>query len=124
MDEQLQAEIKRLKGEYLTLWDKCRTMRDRNVGLQKSVDELQRTTDPFVPDWKHAPKYALYHTVNRDGTGTWWRTSGIILMTDAWTLWRDRRDDERDLVRPDTATYDLTGLDWRNSLRARPEVQP
>lgn len=78
--------------------------------------------DPFEPNWKRAPKYARFHTVDPDGTGTWWRKAGIILMDDAWTLLFERRGNESDLMQPDSQIYDLTGLDWRNSLRARPEV--
>ena len=42
---ELQDEIRRLKSEYLTLWDEFCVKRDHNVDLQNAVDRLQRWKD-------------------------------------------------------------------------------
>jgi len=77
--------------------------------------------DPFMPDWERAPKWALYHTIDVDGTGVWWTEADIRLSRTSWV----NTGGLRQKVVPDTASpYDMDGLDWRNSLRARPEVQP
>jgi hypothetical protein len=61
-------ENKRLKSEYLTLWDEFCVMRDRNVGLEKSVNELQR--------WKDAvPVAALVKVVDAAANDGFWLQS-------------------------------------------------
>jgi len=42
--------LQSLKSEHLTLWDDFCVMRDRNVGLQKQVDELQAWKDAVPVD--------------------------------------------------------------------------
>ena len=74
--------------------------------------------DPFMPDWSTAPTWAVYHTIDEDGSGCWWGNAGIVLGADAWYH-------DADVLQHhigDTHSYDLTGLDWRNSLRAKPEA--
>lgn len=82
------------------------------------AEEGERPADPFAPNWKEAPVWAEYHTVDWDGTGTWWSTAGIVLGADAW--YHDEGVLNRHwLSRVYDPPYER-GLDWRNSLRARP----
>lgn len=86
-----------------------------------SRDEWKRKQegDPFWPDWDRAPEWAQYHTVDEDGQGTWWRNADIVLGPDGW--YHDAKTPNRYV--DDTPRYNLTGLDWQNSLRARPETK-
>lgn len=77
--------------------------------------------DPCVPNWAQAPYFADYHTIDRDGNGVWWTQSRIQLGS---TQWVNVGGLQQKVVPDTTSPYDMDGLDWRNSLRARPEVQP
>lgn len=76
--------------------------------------------DPFSPDWRFAPDWAQWHTVTPSGEGEWWENP-TRAVADGWAPvgggceW---------MLDDDMAGIPMTGLDWRNSLRARPEVQP
>jgi hypothetical protein len=92
-----------------------------NEALRKKLAEAQQFCDLFVADWRTAPEWAMYHTVDPDGTGVWWSGEGIVLGVDGWYV------DSEVVTRYQQDTnqpYDMDGLDWHNSLRARPEVQP
>lgn len=74
--------------------------------------------DPFLPDWSKVPPWVEYRTVDSDGTITWWSSAGIVIGADAW--YHDPDTMGEYLMEPEVS-FNLDGLDWRNSLRARPQ---
>jgi hypothetical protein len=76
--------------------------------------------DPFAVDWSTAPDDATFHVVDYLGDGAWILDAeeiGIRVVDDPpyyfqeWVI---------DTAEKRSRHFDLTGLDWRNSLRARP----
>jgi hypothetical protein len=82
------AEVERLKGEYLTLWDEFCATRDRNVGLQKSVNELQ--------EYKASvPEASIRYLAQTDGL------RGGSLQWDRVSMWIEQLDRLEDLAQPE-----------------------
>ena len=88
-------------------------------------------TDPYEPDWSLAPKWAKWHTVDDEGMGAWWKNSPAIMSileedgggncyrVDVWGASGFEPYDSMTTV--GCHQTDITDLDWRNSLRHRPE---
>jgi len=75
--------------------------------------------DPYMPsesEWAAAPEWAQFHTIDNDGRGIWWRSGGIVLGDGRW--YHDI--DTLNSIHVDERKWIMDGLDWCNSLRAKP----
>lgn len=64
-----------------------------------------------LADWSKAPKWATHHSVDADGEGVW---NGMEL-TEEYSMWhRTYRH---------SAYFDLTGINWRETLESRPDPE-
>ena len=68
------------------------------------------------PDWKTAPAWAQWFTIDDDGTGWWWKTKPKLnKMIGSWamdeSLWWE--------IQP-AGVYLDSADDWEHSLRQRP----
>lgn len=75
---------------------------------------------PQGVDWNNAPRDANWHAVNENGSGwfhqaeplpVWPMNAPGYWLSHTWVAYADR------------PTYDLSNLDWRNTLTRRPAAQ-
>ena len=73
------------------------------------------------PDWSTASPDTQYHTIDASGLGIWWDTSHPPQTVGL--LWEpDELDKEQQYPMIVDYVYDLPlGIDWRTTLRRRPE---
>jgi hypothetical protein len=69
-------------------------------------------------DWSHAPEWAMYHAIDKDGSGHWWEKAPVLNDKYTWWLYDwsvpgPHYRHGRDKGRPDD-------IDWRTTLRQRP----
>lgn len=104
-------------SEYITIISRKRPADYREIALPPGVvlarEVEQPAADPFMPDWSNAPEWAQWSTVNWSGEWSMWQYPPHI--TEIWEC------GSGDMITLDDAVLDMTGLDWRNSLRHRPE---
>ena len=77
------------------------------------AQEVPAPADPFMPDeWP----YSEYDWITHDASGAivYWGSCPAV-TSDGWTPWSEVDDFL------EVGFRDLTGLDWRNSLRHRPD---
>ena len=86
-------------------------------------DWLQSQPTAPEPDWSTASPDTQYHTIDASGLGIWWNTSH--LPQPVVFLWvSDELDKEQQYFMIVDYVYDLPlGIDWRTTLRKRPEVE-
>lgn len=79
--------------------------------------ELERMANSAPrPDWSQAPEWAMFHAINANGTGHWYqhepqhRTIGWVKRDGRW--------------HGDIGYLLPLGVDWRETLQRRPQVQP
>jgi len=77
-------------------------------------------TDAFEPDWTQAPNDFVWHVYQPNERGVYFSNCPTLsLQRMEWCTAINGQG-----VRADTSTppaFSLRGLDWRNSLRHRPE---
>ncbi len=92
--------------------------------VEDTLPAKERTmSDPFEPDWNEAPEWAEWHAVDETGDGNWMESTPDILEPNSdpgvWYV----TSAYADRYIPSDFDGDLIGLDWRNSLRHRPEAK-
>jgi hypothetical protein len=119
-----QARIKELEDDWLDNRDvllQTAMVIDAAEGFKARADAAEAQLAQLrglEPDWSTAPPQADYHSIDKDGQGIWWSNAGIVLGDTAW--YHDEETHNRFWM--DIKHYDLDGLDWQNSLRARPGI--
>lgn len=91
-------------------------------------------SDPWMPrDWYNAPDWAQWHTVNADGVAEYWQNCPLVEKWDdidgegnsfereTWNPPEGCEWQENWYWYPDMDGERVKGLDWRNSLRHRPQ---
>ena len=89
---------------------------------QKAQNWLDVQPTAPEPDWRTAAPDTQYHTIDASGLGIWWDTSHPPQTVGL--LWEpDELDKEQQYPMIVDYVYDLPlGIDWRTTLRRRPEA--
>jgi len=103
-------------GQTLDCWAKL--VYDEAIAVR---DWLQSQPTAPEPDWSTASPDTQYHTIDASGLGIWWNTSHppqpVVFL---WVS--DELDKEQQYFMIVDYVYDLPlGIDWRTTLRRRPE---
>jgi hypothetical protein len=85
----------------------------------KQSTEVGTMKDLFMPDWSQAPGWAVWHIVDADGTGYWFKEHPWCADTE-W-FWNGNGEENEANVQEFIMAVHLN--DWRNSLRHRPDLQ-
>ena len=81
------------------------------------------TGDSFLPDWDDAPEWAQWHAVDEDGNRAWFEHCPFAVEPDSDVGVWYAQERTASTAAAEFGPFDLTGLDWRNSLRHRPYTE-
>ena len=119
------TEAEKLRLRLCTAAQWCEIAGERTDGAEEAIANIMAVVDALteqdaqpdapLPDWTTAPEWAQWWAVDADGMACWY-TSEPKIYESVWGPEDDRWHVTHGLV-------DLPlGVDWRTTLRRRPEV--